>query len=85
MPNPCFFPAPKASVDGYGYIVDLGTTGATYAKEFLHGHIAYTLSDIRRLGEVNIDVPPSRIVAARKDHLDLLKADLVHFPDLKRP
>ena len=86
MPNPCFFPAPKkAAADGYGYTVDLATTGADFQKEFLHGHIAYTLADIRRISEVNTDVPPSRIVAARKDHLDLLEADLVHFPDLKRP
>ena len=72
------------SADGYGYTVDLATTGADYQKEFLHGHIAYTLADIRRIGEVDTDAQ-SRIAAARKDHLDLLKADLVHFPDLKRP
>ena len=57
MPNPCFFPAPKtASKDGYGYTVDLATAGATFWKEFLHGHIAYTLDDIRRIGEVTTDV-----------------------------
>lgn len=83
MPNPCFFPAPKkASVDGYGYTVDLATTGATYRKEFLHGHIAYTLDDIRRIGEVTTDVPPSRIADARKDHRDLLASDLRHLSDL---
>jgi len=86
MPNPCFFPAPKkASADGYGYTVDLATTGATYRKEFIHARIDYTLADIRRIGEVTTDVPGARIKQARKDHLDLLKADLVHFPDLKRP
>ncbi len=86
MPNPCFFPAPKkASADGYGYTVDLATRGATYRKEFIHARIDYTLADIRRIGEVTTDVPDARIKQARKDHLDLLKADLVHFPDLKRP
>lgn len=83
MPNPCFFPAPKAdSKDGYGYTVDLATSGATWRKEFLHGHIAYTLADIRRIGEVTSDVPPARIVDARKDHLELLKDDLAYFGDL---
>jgi len=83
MPNPCFFPAPKkASADGYGYTVDLATTGASYRKEFLHGHIAYTLDDLRRIGEVTTDVPPSRIADARKDHRNLLRDDLVHFGDL---
>ncbi len=83
MPNPCFFPAPeKASTDGYGYTVDLASTGATYRKEFLHGHIAYTLTDIRRIGEVTTDVPPSRIADARKDHRDLLASDLAHIADL---
>lgn len=83
MPNPCFFPAPKtASKDGYGYTIDLATSGATWRKEFLHGHIAYTLADIRRIGEVTTDVPDSRIAAARKDHLELLKDDLAHFADL---
>ena len=80
MPNPCFFPAPKA--DGYGDTVDLATTGATFWKEFLHGHIGCTLADIRRIGEVTTDVPPNRIVDARKDHRELLKNDLVHFADL---
>ena len=83
MPNPCFFPAPKtASKDGYGYTVDLATTGATTRKEFLHGHIAYTLADIRRIGEVTTDVLPSRIADARKDHRDLLASDLRHLSDL---
>jgi hypothetical protein len=83
MPNPCFFPAPKkASADGYGYTVDLATTGATFRKEFLHGHIAYTLADIRRIGEVTTDVPPARIADARKDHYELLKDDLAHSADL---
>ncbi len=83
MPNPCFFPAPKnASKDGYGYTVDLAITGASYRKEFLHGHIAYTLADIRRIGEVTTDVSPSRISDARKDHLDLLAPDLRYFSDL---
>jgi len=83
MPNPCFFPAPKkASADGYGYTVDLATTGATYQKEFLHGHITYTLADIRRVGEVTTDVQPARIADARKDHRELLKDDLAHFADL---
>lgn len=83
MPNPCFFPAPKtASTDGYGFTVDLATSGATWRKEFLHGHIAYTLDDIRRIGEVNTDVSPSRIAAARKDHRALLASDLRHLSDL---
>lgn len=83
MPSPCFFPAPKtASPDGYGYTVDLATTGATYRKEFLHGHIAYTLADIRRLGEVTIDVQGARIEDARREHRELLRNDLVHFADL---
>jgi hypothetical protein len=83
MPNPCFFPAPKtASADGYGYTVDLGTPWVAYRKEFLHGHIAYTLADIRRIGEVTTDVPPNRIAAARKDHRDLLASDLRHLSDL---
>ena len=83
MPNPCFFPAPMAaSTDGYGYTVDLATAGATYRKEFLHGHIAYALADIRRIGEVSSDVSHARIVDARKQHLELLKDDLAHFADL---
>ena len=83
MPNPCFFPAPKtASTDGYGYTVDLAATDATWRKEILHGHIAYTLADIRRIGEVTTDVPPSRIADARKDHRDLLASDLRHLSDL---
>lgn len=83
MPNPCFFPAPKtASKDGYGYTVDLATTGATWRKEFLHGHITYTLADIRRIGEVTTDVLPSRIAAARIAHRDLLTPDLRYISDL---
>lgn len=83
MPNPCFFPAPKtASKDGYGFTVDLATSGATWRREFLHGHIAYTLDDIRRIGEVTTDVPPKRISDARKDHRDLLASDLRHLSDL---
>jgi len=83
MPNPCFFPAPKkASVDGYGYTVDLATSGATYQKEFLHGHIAYSLADISRIGKVTTDVSPTRITASRKSHRELLKDDLIHFADL---
>jgi hypothetical protein len=83
MPNPSFFPAPKnASTDGYGFTVDLATSGATWRKEFLHGHIGYTLADIRRIGEVTTDVPPSRIAAARKDHRNLLASDLHHLSDL---
>lgn len=83
MPNPCFFPAPKAaSKDGYGYTVDLATTGATYRMEFLHGHIAYKLADIRRMGEVTTDVLPSRIADARQDHRGLLASDLRYIADL---
>ncbi len=83
MPNPCFFPAPtKASADGYGFTVDLDTADPTFRKEFLHGHIPYTLDDIRRIGEVTTDVPPSRIADARKDHRDLLASDLRHLSDL---
>lgn len=83
MPNPCFFPAPKnASNDGYGYTVDLAKKEATWRKEFLHGHIAYTLADIRLIGEVTTDVPPSRIADARKDHRNLLASDLRHLSDL---
>ena len=82
MPNPCFFPAPNtASTDGYGFTVDLATSGATWRKEFLHGHIAYTLADIRRIGEVTTD-PSGQIAAARKDHRDLLASDLRHLSDL---
>ncbi len=83
MPNPCFFPAPKtASKDGYGFTVDLASSGGTWRKEFLHGHIAYTLDDIRRIGEVTTDVPPARIADARKEHRDLLASDLHHLSDL---
>ena len=83
MPNPCFFPAPKkVSIDGYGYTVDLAVSGATYRKEFLHAHIAYTLDDIRRIGDVTTDVLPARITDARKDHRELLKDDLAHLSDL---
>ena len=83
MPNPCFFPAPKkASADGYGYTVDLTIPWNAFRKEFLHSHIAYTLADIRRIGEVTTDVPLSRIADARKDHRELLKNDLVYFADL---
>ena len=83
MPNPCFFPAPKkASADGYGYTVDLATTGDTYRKEFLHGHISYELADIRSIGEATTDVPLARIADARKDHRELLEDDLAHFADL---
>ena len=83
MPNPCFFPAPKtASMDGYGYTVDLATSGATWRKEFLHGHIAYSLADIRRIGKVSTDVPPNRIDHARKDHRDLLASELHHLNDI---
>ena len=83
MPSPCFFPAPKsASKDGYGFTVDLATSGATWRREFLHAHIAYTLADIRRIGEVTSDVLPSRISDARKDHCDLLAPDLQHLADL---
>ena len=83
MPNPCFFPAPRnASTDGYGFTVDLATKGASWRKEFLHGHIDYTLADIRRVGEVTTDVLPSRIADARKDHRDLLASDLHHLSDL---
>lgn len=83
MPNPCFFPAPKkASADGYGYTVDLATTGASYHKEFLHGHIVLTLEDIRSVGEVTTDLAPSRIADARKAHRELLENDLAHLADI---
>ncbi|MGO8677786.1 MAG: hypothetical protein ACLQVX_18175 [Limisphaerales bacterium] len=83
MPSPCFFPAPKsASPGGYGYTVDLAPSGATWRMEFLHAHLSYTLADIRRMGDVTTDVPPSRIETAREDHCGLLKNDLVHFVDL---
>lgn len=83
MPNPCFFPAPKtASKDGYGFTVDLAITGATWRREFLHGHIAYTLDDIRGIGEITTDVPLARITNARKAHRDLLASDLHHLSDL---
>ena len=83
MPNPCFFPAPKkASVDGYGFTVVLATTDTRDQKEFLHGHIAYTLDDIRRIGQVTTDVAPSRIDGARKKHRDRLSPELSHFSDL---
>ncbi|MDP3856878.1 MAG: hypothetical protein Q8Q73_03850 [Stagnimonas sp.] len=83
MPNPCFFPAPKkASSDGYGFTVDLGSPWVAFRKELLHGHIAYTLADVRRIGEITTDVPTARIVDARKDHLELLKDDLGHVADL---
>ncbi len=62
--------------------MDLATTGASYRKEFLHGHIAYTLADICRIGEVTTDVTPARVDDARKDHLELLKDDLAFFTDL---
>ena len=83
MPNPCFFPSPAtSSKDGYGYTVDLATTGASWCEELLHGHIAYTLDDIRRIGEVTTDVPNSRIADARKDHRNLLASELRHLSDL---
>ena len=83
MPNPCFFPAPASdSSNGYGYTVDLGSPWSTYRKEFLHGHMAYSLADIRRIGEVTTDVSPSRIAEARRDHLDLLASELRHFNEL---
>lgn len=83
MPSPCFFPAPrKADPDGYGFTVDLSATDPSFRKEFLHGHIDYTLDDIRRIAEVTTDVPPSRIVEARSVHHRLLKDDSVHHADL---
>lgn len=83
MPNPCFFPAPKnASGDGYGFTVDLDLADATWRKEFLHGHVTYTLDDFRRVGEVTTDVSDATKAAARKAHLELLKDDLFHFSDL---
>ena len=83
MPNLCFFPAPKkASSDGYGFTVDLASTGATYRREFLHGHISYELADIRNIGFVTEEVTSSRIAEARNSHCELLVADLVHFKDL---
>lgn len=83
MPNPCFFPAPrKADPEGYGFTVDLNTADPSFRKEFLHGHIAYTLEDIRRIGQVTTDVPPSRVTDARHDHRDLLASDLRHLSDL---
>lgn len=83
MPNPCFFPAPlKSSTDGYGFTVDLATNGASWKKEFLHGHTNYTLADIRRIGEVTTDVLPNRIAEARRDHRNLLAPDLRHLSDL---
>lgn len=84
MPNPCFFPAPAPdSSNGYGNTIDLGSPWSGSRKEFLHGHIAYTLADIRRIGEVTTDVSDTRIADARKDHLYLLTSDLRHFCDLR--
>lgn len=84
MPNPCFFPSPKkASADGYGFTVDLALTDAMWQLEFLHGHIAYALDDIRRIGEVTTDVAPAQISKARRDRRDLLASDLCHLPDLR--
>jgi hypothetical protein len=83
MPNPCFFPAPKAgSADGYGFTVDLASSGATFRMEFLHGHIDYTAADLRRLGEVTTDVLPNRIGDARRDHRGVMASDLHYLSDL---
>lgn len=83
MPNPCFFPAPQsASADGYGFTVDLDIKEATFRREFLHGHITYTLDDFRRIGEVTADVSDAQIVEARRQHRDLLASDLRHLADL---
>jgi len=82
-PNPCFFPAPKSvSSDGYGFTVDLDMTAGSFQREFLHGRIEYTLADIRRIGEVTLDVSDMQIGAARSRHRGLLENDLVHFGDL---
>lgn len=83
MPSPCFFPAPASdSSSGYGYTVDLSFPWTSFRREFLHGHIAYSLADIRRIGEVTTDVSPSRIAEARRDHLDLLASELRHSNEL---
>jgi hypothetical protein len=82
-PNPCFFPSPcNASGDGFGFTVDFDQGNPTYRREFLHGHIPYSLDDFRRVGEVATDILPGRIKAARARHLDLLKSDLRHYADL---
>lgn len=83
MPNPCFFPAPQAtSRDGYGYTVDLDLTDNAYRKEFLHGHIIYTLDDFRRIGEITLDITHTQIAEARRLHRDLLAPNLRYLPDL---
>lgn len=83
MPNPCFFPAPASdSSNGYGYTVDLGLPWDSYRKEFLHGHISYSLADIRRIGEVTTDMLPSRIAEARREHLNLIATEFRHFNEL---
>ena len=91
MPNPCFFPSPASDVSNgsdvsneYGYTVDLGLPWDSYRKEFLHGHISYSLADIRRIGEVTSDVLPSRIAEARREHLNLLATEFRHFNELPK-
>lgn len=82
-PNPCFFPAPKSvSTDGYGFTVDLDMSVGSFQREFLHGRIEYKLADIRRIGEITLDVMDSQIEAARNRHRGLLEYDLIHFGDL---
>lgn len=82
-PNPCFFPAPaKSSKDGFGFTIDLNAAGGYFYSEFLHGRIAYTLADIRAIGEVTTDVTTVQISAARDRHRDLLSNDLQYLADL---
>lgn len=82
-PNPCFFPAPlKTSTDGFGFTIDLGGSNGSFMSEFLHGRIAYTMDDIRAIGEVTTDVTTTQIAAARDRHRNLLSADLQHLGDL---
>ena len=67
-PNPCFFPGPrKSSPDGFGFTIDLAPEGGFWS-EFLHAHLAYRLDDIRRIGEVTIEVTDAHIAATRAKH-----------------
>jgi hypothetical protein len=82
-PSTCFFPAPIAtSTNGFRFTIDLDAAGGSFISELLHARIAYTLDDIRAIGEITTEVTTAQVKAARGRHRDMLGTDLKHLPDL---
>jgi len=78
-PNSAFFPFPPGAVGngqiGFGATVCLGSD-LDLKSELLHFRIEYTLEDFSMVGEITDTVDDDQLVDARRQHFELLEADL---------